>query len=159
MQEITKKLHLQALDEFKPFAEKLAMEGKTSGEIASAFQKQLMLKVEQFYQGERNPKQIGDILRNVNLKDAGSKAEKNFYQMLINSGLRFEFQYSIGPYRADYLFDGFLVVELDGPAHNKEHDEKRDEYMRRMGYKVIRVPVWILVLSPEIVIDGIKEQL
>lgn len=159
MKEITEKLRQQVIDELHPLAERLAKEGHDSQEIAIILQKQLEMKMQQFYQKEnRTPKQIGDVLNSVLEKEkADSKAEKIFYKMLVESNITFKFQYSIGPYRADYLFEGFLVLELDGPQHKEAHDKKRDAYMRRMGYKIIRVPIWVLTSCPEAVIEEIKE--
>ena len=162
MQEITEKLHQKMIDNFFPIAEDLAKRGHNKDEIVSIFIKQLNLKVQQYYDKiNKSPKPIHEVLSNVLLKlknqGADSKAEVIFYQMLIENGLRFQFQYSIGPYRVDFLFSGFLVVELDGPKHEKNHDDQRDKYMRKMGYKIIRVPIWILVSCPEAVIEEIKE--
>jgi very-short-patch-repair endonuclease len=158
MQEITKKLHKKVMDEFYPMAEQLAKEGRDKGEIVAAFQKQLKLKTQQYYEKQHGITRVSEIFKTLNLKEtADSKAESIFYGMLIKSGLKFEFQYAIGPYKADYLFAGYLVVELDGPQHDKDHDDKRDQYMRSMGYKIIRVPLWILVSCPEVVIEEIQE--
>lgn len=77
--------------------------------------------------------------------------------MLASKGIRFEFQYTIGPYRADFLFADFIVFEIDGPQHNKDYDDARDKYMRGLGYKIIRAPLWILTTDPEAVIEEIQE--
>lgn len=150
------------MDEFYPIAEELAETGHDKDFIVAAFQKQLNLKVQQYY--EKNKKGLqsvreifGDINNFVSKQTADSKAEKVFFQMLIEKGMKFEFQYAIGPYRADYLFAGFLVVELDGPQHDKKHDDIRDNYMKRMGYKIFRVPIMIMMWCPEAVIDEIQE--
>lgn len=163
MQEITEKLRQQAIENFYPLAESLAKEGLNPDEIATVFHKQVGLKVQQFYKGKHSPRPvkeiIGDVAAFVDKQRADSKAETVFYNMLSENGLKFDFQYRIGPYSADYLFAGFLVVELDGPQHTKEHDDKRDQYMRKMGYKVIRVPIWILASFPEDVLEEIKDAL
>lgn len=31
-----------------------------------------------------------------------------------------------------------LVIELDGPLHDKDYDARRDTYMRKEGYRVMR---------------------
>jgi very-short-patch-repair endonuclease len=163
MQEITERLYKKVMDDFYPVAVDLAIQGHNEDSIVSVFQAQLKIKTQQYYNKEHSPKSIGEILTSVlpsiDEKKADSKAESIFYKMLTNRGLKFEFQYSIGPYKADYLFGGFLVVELDGPEHKKDHDEKRDSYMRRMGYKIIRVPIFVLVSCPDAVIDAIEEAL
>lgn len=161
MQEITEKLHKKMMEEFQPTAERLAKEGRDASEIATIFQGQLRIKIAEYYKSDTSPKLIGEILNDIldssKKANADSKAESIFYQMLIEQNLDFKFQYPIGPYRADYLFSGFLVVELDGPQYEKKHDEKRDLYMRQMGYKIIRVPIPILIWSPSAVIDEIKD--
>jgi very-short-patch-repair endonuclease len=161
MQEITEKLHKMMMEDFRPVAEKMASEGHDADEIVATFQNHLKIKTEEFYKIDKSPKKVSEILAGafglLEKQSADSKAESIFYQMLHEHGLRFDFQYSIGPYRADYLFSGFLVVELDGPQHEKDYDEKRDAYMRRMGYKIIRVPINILIWSPYAVIEEIQE--
>lgn len=147
------------MDEFRPLAVSMASDGNSKEDIVSAFQAQLKIKTQQYYRRTNLGFSTAKDLFTSKMKDienSDSKAEMIFYDMLIARGLKFEFQYSIGPYKADYLFAGFLVFELDGPQHNKAHDEKRDSYLRRMGYKVIRVPIWILVSCPEAVIDEIQ---
>lgn len=51
-------------------------------------------------------------------------------------------QYPIGPYWADFAIPKHkLVIELDGYQYHKdrkEHDQRRDEYMKRRGWKVMR---------------------
>ena len=161
MQEITEKLHKKMMDEFLPLAEKLASEGKDADEIAGIFQGQLRVKIDEYYKPDTSPKLVGriliDFLDSLKNQNADSKAESIFYQMLMEKNFDFKFQYSIGPYRVDYLFSGFLVLELDGPQHKKEHDEERDKYMREMGYKIIRVPIKLLMWDPMAIIDEVEE--
>ncbi len=57
----------------------------------------------------------------------------------------FRRQHPIGPYIADlYNAKARLVVEIDGWGHadegKAEHDQRRDDCMRRLGLKVIRIP-------------------
>lgn len=51
-------------------------------------------------------------------------------------------QYPIGPYWADFAIPKYkLVIELDGYRYHKDrkdHDRRRDAYMYRQGWKVIR---------------------
>jgi very-short-patch-repair endonuclease len=58
-------------------------------------------------------------------------------------GVRFLRQRTIGSYIADFIcFDANLVVEIDGSQHLQEkapeYDKKRDEYIKSMGFKVLR---------------------
>ena len=51
----------------------------------------------------------------------------------------FDFQVRIGFYIADFVFPSkMLIVELDGPNHNHEHDNKRDEWLTRAGFTTWR---------------------
>lgn len=163
MQEITQKLHKKVMDDFYPIAEQLAKEGKNKDEIVAIYQRQMNLKIHQYYNKKQSlisTKEIfGSILQKIDKGDANSKAEQIFYEMLIDNNIKFQFQFPIGQYKADYLFGGFLVVELDGAQHNKEHDDRRDKYMRSMGYKIIRVPIWVLVSCPDAVLQEIQEVL
>jgi very-short-patch-repair endonuclease len=166
MNETSQKLKDDVLKSFIPAITQMASDGKNMNEIVDAFKKQLQIKTNQFYAKQNALKPIGNTIieflktkyldENGELK-ADSKAEMIFYNMLIERGLRFDFQCKIGPYVADYLFWKFLVVELDGPQHIKERDDRRDAYMRRMGYKIMRVPVWVLMADPEAVIEAIIE--
>jgi very-short-patch-repair endonuclease len=55
-------------------------------------------------------------------------------------GYKFRRQYLIGPYITDFVCtERKLVVELDGPLHDTEYDRRRDAYLRRLGYRVIRI--------------------
>ena len=84
-----------------------------------------------------------------------------FYEILKENNIPFQFQYPIGPYIVDYLVKDFLALELDGPLHEKEgqkaHDKRKDKYLNRMGYKVLRIPLLLLNIDQKAVIEGIKE--
>lgn len=56
------------------------------------------------------------------------------------NGHKFVRQFPVGPYFADFLCrQKRLVVEVDGSQHfGSGHDRRRDEYMRREGYSVLR---------------------
>ena len=159
MQEITKKIKDDALLKFSPLMEDLAGEGKTSYEIAQIFKSHVDRKIRDFYR-KRDFRRLSEIIPGIpDLEKADSKAERIFYEMLVDSGLKLVFQRQIGPYRADYLIENKIVVELDGPQHTKEKDDKKDAYLRKMGYRVLRVPIWILACDPAAVIDEIYEAL
>jgi very-short-patch-repair endonuclease len=58
-------------------------------------------------------------------------------------GVHFRRQATIGPYFADFAcHTNKIVIELDGGQHNfdarQKQDEKRDAYLRRNGYRVLR---------------------
>lgn len=61
--------------------------------------------------------------------------------------LKYERQYSIGKYFADFYFPEWnVVLEIDGKFHRDdtnqfEHDRERDSYMNKNGYSVVRLSV------------------
>jgi very-short-patch-repair endonuclease len=157
MKEITEKLHNRAMAEFMPLIEQMAKNGCTKEQIVDAYQNQLKMKTRQYYEKLKEPILLKDVFSQLEIRQtADSKAEIIFYEMLKSSGIKFTFQHVIGPYRADYLIMGFLVIEIDGPQHDEIYDERRDAYLRKMGYKIIRIPIWILMSCPEAAIDEIK---
>jgi very-short-patch-repair endonuclease len=61
------------------------------------------------------------------------------------SGIRFRRQHPIGPYVADFYCPAAkLVIEIDGAVHDfsaaARRDEARNEYMRGLGFEIIRIP-------------------
>ena len=58
-------------------------------------------------------------------------------------GRKFRRQHSIGPYIVDfYCAKEKLIIELDGEVHNnpmaESYDIKREKYLERLGFSVIR---------------------
>jgi very-short-patch-repair endonuclease len=158
MKEITKEIHKAALSEFYPLIEEMAQSGASKGDIVNAFNKHIQIKTRQFYKGKKDFYTFKEAWQAADVeKNADSKAEIVFTQMLLSEGLSFKFQYPIGNYRADYLFGKDLVVELDGPQHEKKRDEVRDKYLKKMGYRTLRIPLWLLVQDPKAAIATIKE--
>jgi very-short-patch-repair endonuclease len=156
MQEITKKLRDNAAKELMPTMIQLESEGMEYGKIIGVVGKIIDSKIQAYYR--RIPVRFDKIVKTLDFKP-DSKAEAVFYGMLLSRGINFKFHFPIGPYTADYLFKDYLVFELDGAKHDEDHDAKRDKYLRRMGYKVMRVPIWILAMNPNAVIDEISEQI
>jgi very-short-patch-repair endonuclease len=154
MQEITKKLRDDAYKHLTPMMLQLEAEGVPFDKIMDTTKKVIDAKVQTYY--KKIPKRFDEILKTVKF-EPDSKAEAVFYKMLKDRGITFQFHYAIGPYKADYLFNNFLVFEIDGAKHNAKKDDRRDKYMREMGYKVMRVPIWILAMNPEAILDEIQE--
>jgi len=157
MHEITKKLHKQTIESFRPLAEYMAQNGATEDEIVSTFQNQMRIKRVKYYE---RIKTLGNILRPlfVDIKTT-SKAEWIFNGFLSENNIPFKYQYKIGPYIADFLINNFLVLEIDGPNHNQDKDDRRDKYMEKMGYKILRIPLWIVCNSPTAIISELKQLL
>jgi very-short-patch-repair endonuclease len=54
-------------------------------------------------------------------------------------GFKFKRQVLIGPYIADFVcVEKNLIVEFDGPLHDEAYDAKRDAFLEREGYRVMR---------------------
>jgi len=152
------------LEELKPFIEQLAREGLRGRDLTDKVRMALDLKIRHFY--KTSPWHHAGRVILTELKRRfdpqglpESKAEAILYQLLNQSGLNFKFQYKIGPYRVDYLLGKDLVLELDGPGHSNARDTKRDAYLQKMGYRVLRLPIWLLSLDPDKAIEEIKWQL
>ena len=72
--------------------------------------------------------------------------EKILWCLVRNSqikGLKFRRQYPIGDYIVDFICkDIKLIIEIDGGQHNTpegiEYDNKRNQYLKNKGYKVLR---------------------
>jgi len=76
------------------------------------------------------------------LRKAPTPAERVLWRMLARDqlGVRFRRQHPIGPYIADFYCPAHrLVIELDGGQHNgSPHDERRDAWFAKAGYRVLR---------------------
>jgi very-short-patch-repair endonuclease len=155
MKKITQGLLEKEFEKALPFVEAARKEGMDEGRITDAIRHHADLKIRGYYK-KPDFATIGQCL-DLGKLQADSKIEQIFYDILIVNEIPFQFQVSIGRYRADYLIHKFLVVEIDGPRHEKEKDERRDNYMRKMGYKILRVPTWLLCMDSKAVIKSIKE--
>ena len=73
-------------------------------------------------------------------------------------GLKFRQQYPIGPFFADFACLQYrLVVEVDGASHDvtAEADLRREKYLRKAGWKVVRFSADDVEENPEAVAIGI----
>jgi very-short-patch-repair endonuclease len=140
--------------------------GLKDTEIRRMVQAHVKTKMRQFYSQRKDFSTIGDCIGEAasemsGIKDRTSKAEMIFHEMLTESGVKFQFQYRIGPYRADYLVGDNLVVELDGPHHKRaesvKHDLVRDAYMIEKGFAILRLDLDVVAMDPKAAIEGIKE--
>lgn len=74
-----------------------------------------------------------------------SSLEEKMRFLLTKSKIKFSQEYKFGRYRADFLLpDLKIVVECDGEFWHmnpkaKSRDAKKDEYLIKQGYKVIRI--------------------
>jgi very-short-patch-repair endonuclease len=75
-------------------------------------------------------------------------------------GLKFRRQAPLGPYIVDFLcVKKRLVIEIDGASHlvpgAEKYDAKRDAYLQRHGFTVLRFGHRQTLESPEIVLERI----
>ena len=78
------------------------------------------------------------------LRKNQTDAERRIWFLLKDrrfEGLKFRRQHQIGPFTVDFCCIGMkLIVELDGGQHavRKQLDEKRTEYLKKKGFRVLR---------------------
>ena len=80
------------------------------------------------------------------------------------NGQRFRRQHPIGPYVADFAcVAARLVVEVDGATHGTDeeraHDARRDAFLRRNGWRVMRVQNHEVFRNLDDVLDAISRRL
>ena len=92
-----------------------------------------------------HPIETRDNVRAKALRKESSNPEKILWQALrqngLQRGLKFRRQQPIHPYIADFACMKIkLIIELDGRSHDGRlvHDKKRDLYLQRLGYMVLR---------------------
>ena len=76
----------------------------------------------------------------------------------------FRRQMAIGPYVADFVcLERKLIVELDGDQHGTDdalaYDAKRDNYLKRQGFKVLRFSNLEVMTELDAVLDTIFDAL
>lgn len=146
-------------------ADRMLKEGATETDVRRAVENYIGMRRRKTY---RKPPMdsVGSIMRKSGILDqlernkasAQSTSERVLYDRLVLAGIKFKFQYQIGPYTADFVI-GSLVVELDGPYHGKRQDKdaRRDLYMRLLGYTIMRIPVGVFAVEPDKVIQAIRQ--
>ena len=93
----------------------------------------------------KHKNKVSDYSRADELRQQSSKVEQKMWYALRNLpkglNLKFRRQHPISPYVADFVcLKRKLVIELDGDSHDdaEEYDKRRNDYMRRLGYRVLR---------------------
>ncbi|MFW2338544.1 MAG: endonuclease domain-containing protein [Acidimicrobiia bacterium] len=87
------------------------------------------------------PRPQRHIERARNMRKSMTSAETYVWTLVRGKrlGWKFRRQEPIGPYIVDFVCIGRrLVVELDGDGHGGEYDDRRDEYLGRLGFRVLR---------------------
>ncbi len=87
---------------------------------------------------------LSGILRSHHLRHHPTEAETLLWKWLRShqlAGIHVRRQHAIGPYIVDFCAPRQkLVIEVDGGQHVEQeaYDEKRTEYLRQKGYRVLR---------------------
>ena len=103
----------------------------------------------------------------INIKDYAywlransTNAEDTMKDVLNKIGIRYYFQYVIDPFIVDFCYRKYmLVIEVDGPYHNKEYDLKRDTFLKKKNYNILRFDLEDLYFKTDITERIIREKL
>jgi very-short-patch-repair endonuclease len=155
MREITKNQKAEFVEKILPLAKRLRMEGLSDREIEGVVYQYVRIEKKKLYSPPYPESLRIDTISQLN--DLGSKAEAIVYFFLEKYKIDFKTQYEIGPYRADFLIDSLIVLEIDGPRHDEEYDKRRDEFIRNRGFLIVRVPIWVFSLDPVSVVEELNE--
>ncbi len=73
-------------------------------------------------------------------------------------------QVVVSPYRADFMVNDRLIVEVDGETYHSapeqmERDTKRDEFLISRGYTVLRIPAKIVFRQPTEAVRRVRDAL
>jgi very-short-patch-repair endonuclease len=75
------------------------------------------------------------------------------------SGYKFRRQHPIDHYVVDFFCrEARLIVEVDGSAHEGERvgrDERRDAFLKKLGFSILRVPAPEIIRDPAAVTEGV----
>jgi very-short-patch-repair endonuclease len=75
-------------------------------------------------------------------------------------GYKFRRQFPVGPYVVDFIcLTARLAIEVDGPLHEEDADDRKTRWLEAKGYRVLRVPVGDIDESFDDVIHGIYLEL
>jgi len=101
----------------------------------------------------------------IELRRRATSAEDILWELLRDrqfAGLKFRRQHQIGNYVADlFCAEKNLVIELDGLIHKRAQqetrDQKRDAYLKGLGFAVLRLPNTLIEEEPEEALYRIHE--
>ncbi|MGN0235254.1 MAG: endonuclease domain-containing protein [Paludibacteraceae bacterium] len=95
-----------------------------------------------------------------------TEAESALWGMLRNRQLGYKFhrQYVVETYIVDFVcLEKLLVIELDGKYHTVpeqiEWDKARENRLRQLGFRILRITNEELFVTTEAAIEKIKEEL
>ncbi len=77
-------------------------------------------------------------------------------------GFKFRRQRPFGPYVCDFVcLEASIIIELDGSQHAEQasYDQRRDDFMRSYGYRVLRFWNNDVMTKTDIVVETINAAL
>ncbi|HSS95086.1 MAG TPA: DUF559 domain-containing protein, partial [Candidatus Dormibacteraeota bacterium] len=78
------------------------------------------------------------------LRNNTTNVERYVWSRLRNrqvGGFKFRRQFPVGPYFVDFMcLSARLAVEIDGPLHEDESDERKARWLASEGYRLLRFP-------------------
>lgn len=159
---ILAKVRSASTDKLYKLGKSLQLEGASYNQVDRAISDFIKIEIKRLYSEAKEPTEIKkSISKIIHTFKADSRIEVIFANMMTENGIPYKFQYPIGSYRVDFLLNEYLVLEIDGPHHTRpvqiEHDSKRDKYLKKMGYEVLRIPLQMIALAPNAVIESLKE--
>jgi very-short-patch-repair endonuclease len=95
--------------------------------------------------------------KSCELRQAQTRVERRAWYLLRNghvAGLKFRRQQPIDHYTVDFYCPELRVaLELDGGVHSQpsqaKRDKAKDEYLRALGIRVVRIPNALVMEDPE----------
>lgn len=83
---------------------------------------------------------------------------------LFSNALRLDLQVEQGRYRADFMLNHWLIIEIDGAAWHssdeaKTRDGKRDTYFESLGFTVLRIPAKMALYQPTEAVRSVRTAL
>jgi very-short-patch-repair endonuclease len=99
-------------------------------------------------------------MRDPNSQPRVSCSERCLAKHLRKKGVRFQQQAPIDRYHVDFLVSPNIIIEAEGKVHSNtlERDSLRTEHLENRGYRVFRVPNYMIFADPDGVAEMIKQQ-
>jgi len=99
------------------------------------------------------------------LRRVETEAEQTAWRLLRGlrlKGFKFRRQHPVGNVIVDFCCpQRRLVLELDGSVHSQPSraagDRRRDDYLKRLGYRVLRFPNGIVLTDPDAFMEKIMD--
>ena len=165
---VKNKIRKKAIDDFVKYFGNRELNRREANDVKVKFDRYVESQVNNLYNQTKEMQSFEKTLsaglaslRNSRYDD--SKAEGILYAMLEEQNVSFRYQYQIGKYTVDFLIGESLVLELDGPHHKilgrASADRKRDSYIEHLGYNVFRLPIWMLSVDPELILNEIRKMI